>query len=357
MLPSKLTFLIQQSFSMHPYKVCFYSVLSLFCILNIVLFIVNLKKKRQYLTVYFSQLFPFYVPIIILLCVLLVGNLLLSRKENGPGMDQQIQQQFNQISSERYDTVILGNSRLYRGINPELLKEKTYNFAFDNDSFLECYYKLDYLKRIDRLPETVLLGVDYFEFSFVSAGMQSTYDAYFDATYDEVLRNCSSLEFAGISKLDDKIGQILNDYFIKNYYNALSYIYERCKGNREVSFVSACGQYRIFPQPKASVGDFLTRSSVILPEQQKAYEDILSFCSEKDIKLILIMLPLRDIELDCYSRETIETFDALFAKNQYLNYAKNASFGLSDYMDDTHLNLKGADKFTALLRENLENIQ
>ena len=328
------------------------------CFIHIILFFVWKVLKTKILDIYFRKIFVFIVPIGLLISVLLVGDSILAKKEYGITMENQIKQQFAAINERKYDTIILGNSRLYRGINPELLDSDCYNFAFDNDSFLECYYKLKYLETIEKLPERVILGVDYFEFSFVSAGMQSTYDDFFNKEYDDILANCSSLSFGGEkSNFDTQINKKLNILFISNYYNAISYLYNRyIKKDKRVSYISELGQYCIYPQPKAKAGDFLTRSSEIMNEQKNAYDKIILFCKENDIKIIQLMLPLRDIELNCYTLETKEKFDNLFITNvyaKYISYASESDFTISDFMDDTHLNLNGADKFTKLLNTDL----
>lgn len=346
---------------LHSKYFIFALLLFFICFFHIILFIVWKVSEAKILDLYFRRIFVFIVPIGFLICVLMVGDSVLAKREYGITMENQIKQQFAAINEKKYDSIILGNSRLYRGINPELIDSDCYNFAFDNDSFLECYYKLKFMESIEKLPERVILGVDYFEFSFVSAGMQATYDAYFEKEYDDILANCSSLSFGGErSNIDIQINKKLNILFISNYYNAISYLYNRyIKKDKRVSFVSEHGQYCIYPQPKAKAGDFLTRSSEIMNEQKTAYENIIIFCKERNIKLIQLMLPLRDIELNCYTAETKEMFDNFFSKNdsaKYLNYAIAADFQISDFMDDTHLNLIGADKFTKQLNADLINL-
>lgn len=343
----------------HSKLFIFAILLGFVCILHIILFFLSKFCKTKIIDLYFKRIFIFFAPIGFVLCALMVINSILTKKEYGITMEQQIKQQFDAINEKYYDTIILGNSRLYRGINPELLDGNCYNFAFDNDSFLECYYKLKYLETNEKLPKRIILGVDYFEFSFVSAGMQAAYDAYFDKEYDEIILNCSSLSFDNKkTDIDDKINKRLNILLIHNYYNAVSYLFNKyiLKDNR-VSYVSEYGQYRIYPQPKAKAGDFLTRSSNILEEQKSAYEKIFELCKQNNIAIIQVMLPLRDIEQNCYSEETKLLFNNMFSSNnhsKYLNYSTNENFSLKDFMDDTHLNLSGADNFTTLLNDDLK---
>lgn len=342
-------------------KLIFAILLAVICFTHIILFIVWRISKNKLVDTYFKRIFVFIAPIGFVLCLMLVVNAFIAKREYGITMENQIKQQFSVVQEHTFDTIVLGNSRLYRGINPELLDTDCYNFAFDNDNFLECYFKLKYLDSIQRLPKQVILGVDYFEFSFVSAGMQSTYDLYFEKEYDEIIANCQNLSFGNAKvNIDTKINKLLNSLFISNYYNSLSYFYNRfIKKDLRVSYVSDRGQYCIYPQPTASVGDFLTRSSDVMEEQKIAYQNIISFCKDNDIKIVLVMLPLRDIELDCYTSETKAKFDSLFSSDteiKYVNYSKLENFTILDFMDDTHLNLVGADKFSKVLNEDIHKI-
>lgn len=328
-------------------------------ILHLILGIVWKITRKDILNIYFKKIFTFILPITIILCCIFGCSAILAKKEYGPNMDEQIKQQFRAIDDKQYDTIILGNSRLYRGINPELLNSNCYNFAFDNDSFLECYYKIKYLEKIDKLPKCIILGVDYFEFSFVSAGMQATYDLYFDKEYDNVIANCQSLSFDTKSNFDKKINKLINNFCIMNYYNATSYLFNRfILKDKRVSYVSEYGQYKIYPQPKATLGDYLTRSSLIMNEQKEAYLKIFELAEQNNITIVQVMLPTRDIELNCYTVEEKNQLDQLFNsqnKSIYMNFSQLEDFNINYFMDDTHLNLKGADKFSSILNEKLIN--
>ena len=94
---------------------------------------------------FFNQLFLFSIPTIIyfVLAIFLMPTLL--SIQNGPSTKQQISTSFRNALKQDYDILILGNSRTYRGINPDLLAMKCYNFSHDNDSYNQSYYKLLYL--------------------------------------------------------------------------------------------------------------------------------------------------------------------------------------------------------------------
>ena len=49
----------------------------------------------------------------------------------GPSTKELVDFNFNHALENNYNLLILGNSRIYRGINPDKLSLSAYNFAFD----------------------------------------------------------------------------------------------------------------------------------------------------------------------------------------------------------------------------------
>ena len=106
-------------------------------------------KRRLFYKRYLCKVIPTsFVILIILLGVVCITSLLTQKKE-GVSVENQINYQFSHITEFNYDLIFLGNSRIYRGINPSKISINSYNFAFDNDTFVECLYKLKYLDKIE----------------------------------------------------------------------------------------------------------------------------------------------------------------------------------------------------------------
>ena len=81
---------------------------------------------------------------------------------------KQILISFSNADSRQYNKMFLGNSRVYRGINPDKIDDHTYNFAHDNDTYNQCYYKLQHVLANGKKIDTLFLGADYFQFSIKS---------------------------------------------------------------------------------------------------------------------------------------------------------------------------------------------
>src|SRR5688572_16880619 len=111
---------------------------------------------RQFIT---KSLFHFVMVVLILIAYVWIYDAVVP-KWLGPNTKNQIAQSFNHAKANAYPIVVLGNSRIYRGINPELFSIKTFNFAHDDDSYNQMFHKLMWLNS-DSL-KVVVMGVDYF---------------------------------------------------------------------------------------------------------------------------------------------------------------------------------------------------
>jgi hypothetical protein len=92
------------------------------------------------------------------------------------------------------------------------------------------------------------------------------------------------------------------------------------------------------------------------------FEKILAHARERGLKMVLLMPPTRDIELNSYPPGALAEFDAwLDAKAKaygvpYLTYAGRPEFLAEDFADFSHLTPKGADKFSAILDKDLRGL-
>ena len=118
---------------------------------------------------------------------------------NGPSTKQQIAHSFKNATNINYDLLILGNSRTYRGINPDMLSYNAFNFSHSNDSYNQIYYKLKYLVDIEKDINYLILGIDYFQFSFISDTRNYVYTDFLDSEYMTDFRESGVLKKNRIS--------------------------------------------------------------------------------------------------------------------------------------------------------------
>jgi hypothetical protein len=266
---------------------------------------------------------------------------LITRTE-GLSTQEQIVQSFRNVMKKKYDLIILGNSTVYRGINPDYFNMSAFNFAHDNDSFNQMYYKLLWLKEQDNLPNYLILGIDYFQFSFISDTRNYVYSDILDKRY-----------------LSDYEDSFLNYWLQKT--NILEF--SRMKFLRNVTirptqkiFQRENGQY--IKPGKAYESDTYFYSIKRLAIQKEYFEKTLEFCRDQKITVFLCMQPTRKNALKNYKNAEILEFNDFierYTNNKviFLNYTYLNGYTVDDYTDITHLNENAANRYSILLNDTI----
>lgn len=261
----------------------------------------------------------------------------------GPSVENQLDKSFKNAELRDYNLVVLGNSRLYCGINPDEFSKPTFNFSHNNDSYNQLYYKLLWLEKKNKNIDYLILGVDYFQFGIFSDTRNYVYNDYLGKEYSD-------------------------DYPKKNYY--ISYYKDLMRKEKILALFKSQegkhalkdnGQYVRYGIPKNE--EFLKRDYSANPLQKKYFEKILDYCNEKRIKVFLVMPPLREAELNNYSSNEVTDFNAYLNKyvdNEnvwYFNFSNDKSYKWNDFIDFTHLNQKAAERFSSQLNDSIQSTQ
>ncbi len=301
---------------------------------------------------FITNLFLFCIPVIIY-CIatgLLIPSLL--SLQHGPSTKQQITHSFKNAISREYELLILGNSKPYRGLNPDQFTLPTFNFAHDADSYNQMYYKLRFLFERGKSIKYLILGVDYFQFSHKVDKRNYVYS---DFLGDDYIR-----DFTTGNLLFQKI-KYKTKYFISNMHPKNLLLLElKFKNNKP--FLCENGQYLYHV---AHENGIIERDKNRLDFQIRYFQKIIDLCKSKNIKILIIMPPLRSNELNLYTKSEIEEFD-LFIREYtdnnnnnnilYLNYSTSRDFSSEDFADVTHLNESGANKFSKIVDKDLLNL-
>lgn len=257
----------------------------------------------------------------------------------GATTQEQIDLAFSTVVEQEYDTIVLGNSHASFGVDPSVFKSRVYNFSHVNDSYNQCFYKLDYLDRKDKLPKVVILIIDYFQFGVFSDSRNYAYQNYFPAEY-------------------------LSDYPKKNYtalhlWNQLNPLKlnklqfgTKVRTNKDGFQIKLGQRY---------TGDSKVRKMEWNNVQISYFNKIAEFCLENKIRLYLFMQPIQSKELSQYTKSELDQFDAhiktvLSSNNQvyFYNYS-NRVLPSEYYSDNTHLNPFGAQAFSLLIDSTLSS--
>jgi hypothetical protein len=288
----------------------------------------------------------FFIPIILgylVISLCLLPELI--EKTSGPSTERQIKKSFQLAKNRSYDLLILGSSTNYRGINPDLMNIPSYNFSHDNDSYNQMYYKLKYLEDNHIKIKYLILGIEYFQFSYISDTRNYVYSELLGDLYNKDYEN----NFI--------------DLFLKKTnlleFQRLKYMENIFKDRQTFVFLKDNGQY-ILPG-RATENDRYFYEIKRLQIQEKYFKAIIDDCSKNNIWVFLVMPPVRKNALDNYQPNQIKEFDKFIhshTKNNvvYLNYANQDGWKTEDYTDITHFNEKAADKYSRQLNDTINQI-
>lgn len=296
-------------------------------------FVIRILLFSMIFVVFYLLLFFFVLPIGV-------------ENANGPTTKQQIEESFKDILTQDNDLIILGNSGVYRGVNPDFIEMNSYNFAHDNDSYNQIYYKLLWLNKNKVNFKYLVLGVDYFQFSFLSGTRNYIYNSYFNKSYEEDFLDIGTVE----AYLDrSQILKLERLKYLRNVFSKKSTTILHKKN----------GQY---VKPGVAKKDDSHYYSIHrLKLQEEYFERIIKYCKDENIEVFLCMLPVRENALKNYQKEDIDKFDKYIMsftneKIHYLNFSLQGGWTLKDYTDVTHLNEKASNRFTIQLNDSIYRI-
>jgi hypothetical protein len=264
--------------------------------------------------------------------------------------------------SNRVETLILGSSHTFYGINPQFMQKNTFNVAFSSQS-LEIDFEIlkKYQNKFDNL-KVVILPISYFTLGYdLSISVESwryrNYVLYFHLDIAKNLLDYSEV----FSKINSKWGnRLLFDILSSSSTNSISqknfFEFGYCANGKNSSDLQKTGKTAAERHTCYSQHEFYVKNTAIL-------NSIYDFCNQRNIKLVLITTPtyytyrenLDKIQLDKMN-ETINNFIEIHKEVVYLNYFECADFIAKDFYDADHLNEFGAEKFTKKLAKDINSI-
>lgn len=261
---------------------------------------------------------------------------------------------FNQ-KKENIETLILGSSHAFVGINPEKLKTNAFSLAYssqtlDLDEQLFEKYKSD-------LPQlkTLIIPVSYFSYVLAledgsSANKIKNYNIYYPIySHTFLLKNNAEVFHQSLDKNWNKLIRALqNPYFQitvdQNGFIDKRFLNNKLTWNKKVDHA--------IKNHSKSVNDLLIQQRI--SQNSASLERIISWCDEKNIKVILVSTPTDKAYLEGLNSEQLRVFEDITQQltNKYpnviwLNFLENSSdFMREDFQDPDHLSAKGADKLS-----------
>lgn len=259
-------------------------------------------------------------------------------------------------NSDSIRTLILGSSHAFRGINPNYLNENAYNLAGVSQS-LDIDFKL-FKKYRGSLPslKNLIVPISYFTFynqlkDSEESWRMKDYKIYYDLDVE--------LEFNQrfeILSNDLKINLIR----IFRYFMGTSTLSSNSKG---------FGPFPLKHKPninweedgKLASNRHTLRDSSHMIEHLNYLDKIIQYCSHRDIKVLLISIPvyqsyLDNLELNQYEA-TISMADSIannHTNSTYINKFDDKRFTREHFYNSDHLNLEGAQIFSLMIKNHLQ---
>jgi len=257
-------------------------------------------------------------------------------------------------NSNDVETLVLGSSHAFFGINPEYLPGNSFNAANVSQTI---DYDLKILKKYDsnlRKIKTVIIPISYFSlFSALDHGAEKwrkkNYVIYYDLDIADQFKEHS--EFLS-NKL--KLNITRSRLILMNYTPPVS------KGGWGMSYESGNSQ-----DLNKTADIALKRHTVdnydLLQNNIAALKEIIEICNKHNAKVVFFTPPAyktysQNLKKDQYDL-TIKSIEGVVGdcKNcSYLNLINDASYVKEDFYDADHLNEVGAKKLSLFFKDYLE---
>ncbi|TDG37691.1 hypothetical protein EZJ43_00940 [Pedobacter changchengzhani] len=288
-----------------------------------------------------KKLTIFVLPILFLA---ICGEYLVRRIPN----DYSQKQTYLDNHADDINVLFLGNSHIYYGINPEYIRNKSYNAAYISQSIDYDLAILELYKDHWKELKYIIIPIDYFSLdsklgTSVEAWRVKNYTIYYNIDIDQKsVKNNSEMLSSNLKINSEK----LNNFYLKkesaitsNKFGwGTSYNSGKNKDLDRTGMTAAL---------RHTVKDDDTHKNNL-----RILKNIIQFGKQRNIKIILITCPTYKTYYDNLNlnqlHNTITAVTDIAKKNNvdYYNWLKDKSFDKSDFYDADHLNEIGAKKLT-----------
>lgn len=275
-----------------------------------------------------------------------IGELLVRRVPN----PYSYKHQWMLNNASNTETLILGSSHTYFGINPEKFSATTFNLAFTSQNFEYDYVLLNqYIEQCNRL-KNLIIPISYF--SLFSKGFEGGKDWWYAINY-KIYMDCGkhsdfskyNFEFSHPSVYKGKLLSIL-----------------KTSENLQCTELGMGTAYDIknktdnWNDAEAAIERHTAKDYSRLKDNRGFLNKIIALCKDKDINVILITTPTWHTYYNGLNRvqlaKTHEVIDELLRNNEHIKYydfLTDDRFVEDDFYDSDHLSNVGANKFSAIL--------
>gem|GEM_PF-82365 len=317
----------------------------------------DLKQAQQRLRIFCMKKFIiktlwFLLPVLLLSAVM---EICLRKIPN----DYLLKRKYLDAHSNEIETLILGTSHNFYGLNPVYFRQKTFNAAYLTQSLDYDYEIIKKYQKDFRHLKTIVLDISYFslysrlETSFWIKNYVLYYGMYHTAGslthYFEILSNSGHSNYIRFYQ-----------YYLKHNINLHSsalgwgddYTYARHR-DLVITGKKAAETHARDIYSERSKANFETNRNIL--------DSIVNWAMQRNVAVILVTAPAfksyRDA-LDTAQWNTTlkaaEQLAAAYSNCRYYNLSGDTAFEANDFFDADHLNETGAKKFSVMIDEKIQ---
>ncbi len=253
------------------------------------------------------------------------------------------------------ESLILGSSHAYYGINPEYLSGKAFNLANVSQDLERDYFVFNkYKDNVKNLKTVILVLSDANMLSTMEKGVESWRIAYY-GIYMGYPQKRLALEITNARMTDKLQASLKGDDML---------------GCTPLGFGTAYKDENKQPITETSINEALERNTILnkvgnidttyLRQNIKALDEIILLCKQKNAKLIILTAPV----VREYGKRMNRSQSALFYKIihkkikgnsniEFRDYIKDPRFSSADFFDCDHLTNLGAKKFSEIISQEI----
>lgn len=300
--------------------------------------------------------------LIFLIPILIIGVVLEVSIRNIPN-DYKYKKEYLDKNADKIETLILGSSETFRGVNPEYFSTNTFNAA-NNAQSLEYDSKiLEKYKDDFKNLQTIIVPISYPSYFFKLESSKGSrrvkyYNIYFGMNSSNSVNDYSEV-------LSTKL-----KYNIKNFW--AYYV-----NGQDLVSCSSLGWSNLKLEEDPDLIDSGEKSAIMhtininSDKTQDIYKDnvsilksIIEWCDANDVEVIMISPPIfatykDNLDLNQLNStvSTSEKIASEYTNCIYLNMMDDPRFSSEDFYDASHLSEMGAKKLSILLNEKQQEYQ
>lgn len=293
---------------------------------------------------------------LILFPILLIAILLEISLRNIPNNYAYKKQLLDSIGPN-IEVLALGSSHTVAGVNPKFFNFNTFNAAHSGQTIdLDEKIFTKYESTFDKL-KLITLPIDYSSlFININNSPNSwfrlkSYIIYYEIHKSTDIRNFSEILTYGFKT---NIIRLINYYLLKLNPISCDHLGYRFKVPPQMDLIKTGEQ---------NATKHTLSNPVLQEENKEALKTLIENAINKNFKIIFYTSPAYHSYVENLSTDqlnlTIATMDSIanqYTNIYYINYLTDKRFTDQDFYNATHLNKKGAEKFSTILNKEVNNV-